>query len=163
MFDFLKRKKRKVEISGVYAGPREIGRPDPAETGAVYAGPQNTEWPKGVMGRVYAGPKPVSPDKAENGNPSDAEIEDVYGGPDMWDGPEEEPVEEEDLKPYPENFAEEEEGNWRVCPACGAKVPENSPFCTECGTPLKDQEDKPDDAAMKMVYAGPDFFLNRQG
>ena len=189
MFDFLKRKRKKVQIEGVYAGPEQMGRPE--------------RRPDAVMGRVYAGPEP--PKMPEKDPDRDAAMEDVYGGPSMmgelgWDveeTPEADPGQgnpmgfvyagpgqmfrgereaggftEAWVRPYPGNYAVNEDEPAQesgeagaegtvFCPICGRRIADGQEFCPECGSPIRSGNDEQPEEMFETVYAGPEYFGRR--
>ena len=162
MFDFLKRKKKKRDVSMecVYAGPEEMAR----RTGRTV--PEK----KAQIEGVYAGP-------------ADVEIEEVYAGPGMmgetgWEGTEEPEVSQETPKEGPSDDSSE---------APTVELPKIPPYSGKITGPREpvmgavyagptafgnlprpepvspDPEiQQPNPAPMMFVYAGPDYFRNRQ-
>ena len=60
-------------------------------------------------------------------------------------------------KNYPQNYAEGEEK--KICPVCGAELPETAEFCVKCGSKLTDVETI--EEPISVLYAGPEYFANR--
>lgn len=176
MFDFLKRKKKRkdVSIEGVYAGPGQMAGPErlpkvepvpapsdirtptppDAELEEVYAGPEMMEAREPIMMAVYAGP--------DYFNGRNGRIQPVQPGPGMQLN-----------APYPENYASdtEPESDWRepepgeevkFCPNCGRKLLESEKTCL-CGYNFQTTEGpKPPENPIGFVYAGPEYFGNRR-